>query len=127
MKKAFLILLAVGLFQSCAEVSKSIEYMKELNEAIDEKYDFEDVNLSMDLNSLTVTLADESFDDYSAEQKKEVAGEIGKMARSIKKNQPDLTDASVKFVSEKKIGPVKMSDSESYPMFPKAEEKKTQK
>ena len=118
MKKAFLILLAVGLFQSCAEVSGSIEYMKELNEAIDQKYDFEEVNLSMDLNSLTVSLVDESFADYSVEQKKEVAREIGKMARRIKKNQPDLTDASVKFVSEKKVGPVKMSDSESFLMFP---------
>jgi hypothetical protein len=123
MKKAFLILLVVGMFQSCEEVSKSIDYMKELNEAIDEKYDFEDVNLTMDLEALTVSLVDERFADYSVEQKKELAQDIGKMARRIKKNQPDLTDASVQFVSQKEIGPVKMKDSESYLMFPEEAKK----
>ncbi|GAB2772568.1 hypothetical protein GCM10010465_18540 [Actinomadura fibrosa] len=97
--------------------------MKELNEAITEKYDFKDVNLTMDLNSLTVSLVDDRFDSYSPQRKKELAIEIGRLARSIKKNQPDLEDANVTFVNETTVGPVKMSDSESYPMFPKDEEK----
>jgi hypothetical protein len=123
MKKAFLIILALACTVGCEVVTSNIEYMKQLNEAIDEKYDFEDVNLTMDLDALTVSLVDKSFADYSTQQKKELAREIGQLARQIKKNQPDLTDANVKFVNEKKIGPVKMSDSESFPMFPKGEER----
>lgn len=126
MKRSFLaavIVLTTVFFSSCAEVSGSIQYMKELNEAITEKYDFEDVNLTMDLNSLTVSLIDERFENYTPDQKKELAIEIGRLARSIKKNQPDLKDAKVTFVDETKVGPVKMSDSESFPMFPKDEEK----
>lgn len=95
----------------CSNVSQGLSYAMDLQEIISNKYDSDEVTVSIDNNVLTVSLIDDKFSGYSDLEKQEISNEIGAIASNLE-NKPQLSGGVVKFVTKGLEGLVKTSKSD---------------
>lgn len=100
------------IFGSCSRFVEGLSYGLHLQEEILEKYDSDEVEVSIKNNFLTVSLIDNNFYSYSDSEKQEMVREIGAIASSLE-NKPELSGGEVKFVTKGLNGIVKTSSSDA--------------
>ena len=114
---AILSILLITLI-SCSEMTGEFEYMNQLEKAIPEKYETEQVEVNIrNKNELTVSLIDSKFDDYSPAEKEQVSREIGKLAQELREDKGKIKSGVVNFRDEENYGIAKTSDTETFQMY----------
>lgn len=118
MKKYSILILFIAIsavFTSCSEFSRGLSYAMDLQEEISEKYDSDEVEVTIKNNILRVSLIDNKISGYSKWEKQEILSEIEAIASNLE-NKPELSHGVVKFVTKGSNGIVKTSTSDSMQM-----------
>lgn len=114
MKKQILILIIAiaAVFTGCSQVPQGLTYAIDLQEIITDKYDSDEVAVTIDKNVLTISLIDDKFSGYSDLEKQEISKEIEAIASNLD-DKPQLSGGVVKFITKGMDGMVKTSKSDS--------------
>lgn len=90
MKKYSILILFIAIsavFTSCSEFSRGLSYAMDLQEEISEKYDSDEVEVTIKNNILRVSLIDNKISGYSKWEKQEILSEIEAIASNLE-NKP---------------------------------------
>lgn len=97
---------------SCSQISQGLSYAMDLQEILTEKYNSDEVEVTINNNTLIVSLIDNKFSGYSEPEKQQISEEIGKIASGLD-NKPELSGGVVKFVSKGLDGAISTTTSDS--------------
>ncbi len=117
MKKQFLVLLLIAsaALTGCSNISQKLSYALDLQEIISDKYKFDDVEVTINNDILTISLIDDNLSSYNDSEKKKMISEIEALALSLD-NKPELSGGVIKFVTRGLDEVIKTSTSESMVM-----------
>ena len=117
MKKFILVLICIASAAStgCSQLSEKLSYAMDLQEILNDKYDSDEVQVTINNNILTVSFIDDKFSGYSDVEKQQMVREITAIATDLE-DKPELSGGVVKFVTKGLDGLVKTSTSETLEM-----------
>ena len=114
-KNFFLFIIALTVFTGCSQVTQSLSYALDLREIITDKYDSDEVQVTINNDILIVSLIDDKFSGYSDVEKQQMVNEITAIAKDLD-DKPELSGGVIKFVTKGLDGLVKTSTSETLEM-----------
>ncbi len=116
MKKSLLLLLMIafsGTMGSCN--FETATYQQELIETLSSEYEAEEIHTKVQNQELIVTFVNSPLEELSAEEKQEIAQEIGALALSPE-NKPEFTAGKLVFEDNTDLGVLYRSESHSFDM-----------
>lgn len=116
--KYTLLILSLLFLMNCSDARKGFSLMYELDGAIADKYDFEDIELKLrNKSELTVNINYSDVEELNGREMAEIAKEIGEMVSDLEGAIKTIEEGTVKFTKKEDYGILQKSETESYQMF----------